>query len=258
MSKSTQTNPTPKLTARALQQAQQDIADPIRAESSLRFFKTGKGDYGESDRFLGLTVPQQRGIAKTFSALPLGETQKLLASPWHEHRLTALLILVSQYSKAGSGQQSEMHLAYLKALKEDCINNWDLVDSSAEVLVGAHIASASGSATPAGRKLLRQLAASDHLWSRRVAMIATYYGIKRGAFADAVLLAQTLAQDKHDLMHKAVGWMMREVGKRHLPTLLAFLDEQAATLPRTALRYALEHLSDKQKRHYMGLVKARN
>lgn len=246
---------TPKLTARAVQQAQQDMADPMRAASSLRFFKTGKGDYGEGDRFLGLTVPQQRAMAKAFAGLPLGETQKLLDSPWHEHRLTALLILVSQYSKADSELRSDMHQAYLKALKEDRINNWDLVDSSAEILVGAHIASPSGAATPAGRKLLRQLAASDHLWSRRVAMIATFYGIKRGAFADAVVLAQTLAKDKHDLMHKAVGWMMREVGKRHLPTLIDFLDAQAATLPRTALRYALERLPEKQKRHYMGLAR---
>lgn len=265
-----------------------DLENPERAHASLRFFKTGKGEYGEGDRFLGLSVPQQRSLAKTYQALSLSEVKTLLQSPWHEHRLTALLILVRQYLKAGdlkskaehapkdnapkapqppNTQQTlraSLHQTYLDAVAADHVNNWDLVDSSAETLVGAHLFVANpagtGSFTPAGRRLLLRMAASSHLWTRRVAMIATFHAIKRGAGYEAIAVAEALIDDPHDLMHKAVGWMLREVGKRDKNghTLLCdFLDTHAASMPRTALRYALEKFETRKKAKYMGLRKKR-
>jgi len=229
-----------------------EIADPIRAASSLRFFKTGKGDYGEGDRFLGITVPDQRAVAKRFLALPLAAAARLLDSPWHEHRLTALFILVFRYAKALPPEKKAIHGIYLQALKRNKVNNWDLVDSSAECLVGAHFADAQGGLKPSGRAHLLRMAHSGHLWTRRVAMIATFHQIKRRSFEDALAIADILRGDKHDLMHKAVGWMLREIGKRDLPSLRRFLDKHAATLPRTALRYALERMADAERRKYMA------
>jgi 3-methyladenine DNA glycosylase AlkD len=250
------------------------LEDPERARVSLRFFKTGKGEYGEGDRFLGLSVPQQRALAKTYQGLSLSEVKTLLQSPWHEHRLTALLILVRQYLKAEDPKakagktpnplRASLHQAYLDAVAADHVNNWDLVDSSAETLVGAHLFVANpagtGSFAPAGRRLLLRMAASSHLWTRRVAMIATFHAIKRGAGHEAIAVAEALIDDPHDLMHKAVGWMLREVGKRDKAgkTLLRdFLDTHAATMPRTALRYALEKFETREKAKYMGLQKKR-
>jgi 3-methyladenine DNA glycosylase AlkD len=238
-------------TALALKKAMLEWANPQRAEHSLRFFKTGKGQYGEGDRFLGLTVPMLRDIAKQFAGLTVEEAQKLLASPWHEHRLTALLIWVRQFSKGQPERQAELHAAYMRAVAQNRVNNWDLVDASAATLCGAYACGGDGEPKPAFRKRLKTLAKSDLLWERRVAMIAHFHNIKLGRFDSALEVAAHLLQDKEDLMHKAVGWMLREIGKRDRSALNRFLDEHAATMPRTALRYALEHSNLEEKKRYM-------
>lgn len=220
-------------------------ADAGDAALLQRFFKTGKGQYAQGDVFIGVRVPMTRRVCKSCAALPLTETRKLLNSAVHEHRLAALLILVGQYPHAAAPRQQAIHDLYLDRLRHGRVNNWDLVDGSAEYLCGAHL--------PKGNhRLLDVLAASDNLWQRRVAMISTYGFIKRGDASSALHIAHTLLHDRHDLIHKAVGWMLREIGKRVDERLLtAFLDQHAATMPRTALRYAIERLSPAQKQRYM-------
>jgi 3-methyladenine DNA glycosylase AlkD len=230
---------TPKLTTAAdVQRALRRLASPKRAAGSAWFFKCGKGEYGEGDVFIGVTVPQQRAVAKKFAALPLPQAVKLLRSKIHEDRLTALLILVAQ--SRDDTARAKIRRQYLKNVKY--VNNWDLVDSSAEYIVG------NGSDIA----LLEKLAASKHLWSRRIAMIATYHHIKQGSAKEALRIAGRLVADEHDLIHKAVGWMLREVGKRAgRAHLLAFLRKHAATMPRTMLRYAIEHLPKPEREYWM-------
>jgi 3-methyladenine DNA glycosylase AlkD len=230
---------TPKLTTAAdVQRALRRLASPKRAAGSAWFFKCGKGEYGEGDVFIGVTVPQQRAVAKKFAALPLPQAVKLLRSKIHEDRLTALLILGAQ--SRDDTARAKIRRQYLKNVKY--VNNWDLVDSSAEYIVG------NGSDIA----LLEKLAASKHLWSRRIAMIATYHHIKQGSAKEALRIAGRLVADEHDLIHKAVGWMLREVGKRAgRAHLLAFLRKHAATMPRTMLRYALEHLPKPEREYWM-------
>jgi 3-methyladenine DNA glycosylase AlkD len=228
-------------------------ADPVRAKNVARFFKTGPGDYGEGDRFIGVTVPAQRIIARTFRDLTLAEVDLLLTSPIHEERLTALLILVDQFERASrvdgetaTTRRRRIFRLYLKRLR--FINNWDLVDTSASPIVGGWLAAHPDAG------LLSRLARSTHLWSRRVAMIATFHGIARGDHRDAIRIARILVQDREDLMHKAVGWMLREVGKRaSLPALERFLAQHAATMPRTMLRYAIERLPASERQRWMAL-----
>lgn len=250
-------------TLAALKAEMRKLENPERAQHSLRFFKSGKGEYGEGDRFLGLTVPQQRLLARAYAGLSLADLKSLLQSPWHEHRLTALLIMVRQYLKSEVKTRIALHQAYLAAVAANQVNNWDLVDTSAETLVGAHFFVANpaglGSFSTPGRRLLLRMAASPHLWSRRVAMLATFHAIKQGAGHEGITLAEALVNDPHDLMHKAVGWMLREVGKRSSgghALLCKFLDAHAATMPRTALRYALEKFEPRDKAKYMGLAGA--
>jgi 3-methyladenine DNA glycosylase AlkD len=230
---------TPKLTTAAdVQRALRRLASPKRAAGSAWFFKCGKGEYGEGDVFIGVTVPQQRAVAKKFAALPLPQAVKLLRSKIHEDRLTALLILGAQ--SRDDTARAKIRRQYLKNVKY--VNNWDLVDSSAEYIVG------NGSDIA----LLEKLAASKHLWSRRIAMIATYHHIKQGSAKEALRIAGRLVADEHDLIHKAVGWMLREVGKRAgRAHLLAFLRKHAATMPRTMLRYAIEHLPKPEREYWM-------
>ena len=245
-------NPEPQ-TSGAIRKALRAQADPVRAKNVARFFKTGPGDYGEGDRFIGVTVPAQRVIARRFRDLPLDEADALLTSPIHEERLTALIILVDQFDRSsGAGtttatnHQRRIFRLYLTRLR--FVNNWDLVDTSAGPIVGGWLA-----AHPEGG-LLERLARSRHLWSRRVAMIATFHGIARGNHREAIRIATILLQDREDLMHKAVGWMLREVGKRaSLPALERFLAQHAATMPRTMLRYAIERLPPAQRQHWMTL-----
>lgn len=219
-------------------------SDPVRAAALQRFFKTGRGEYGEGDRFLGLTVPRVRAIASGYRDMSLADVETLLESPWHEVRLAALVILTLQYPRADARRQAEIYRLYLR--RTDRIDNWDLVDVSAPVIVGAHLLTRS-------RGVLRRLAASSNVWERRIAVIATQHLIRHGQFDDTLTLAERLMEDPHDLMHKAVGWMLREVGKRDEAVLLRFLDRHAAAMPRTALRYSIERLTDARRKRYMTL-----
>lgn len=213
---------------------------PAKAEHSLRFFKTGPGQYGEGDRFLGLTVPQTRGFVAECQVLSLDQVGELLHSPWHEERLLALFLLVKRFKQ----DPQRIYQLYLKSVA-DCVNNWDLVDSSAPATVGAFLVKQSD------RSILRRLARSKNLWERRVAVIATQHFIRQGQFQDTLELCEMLLKDREDLMHKACGWMLREAGNRDLPTLLGFLDKWADSMPRTMLRYSLEKLDPEQRRRFM-------
>ena len=220
----------------------QSLADPDKAAILQRFFKTGPGQYGEGDIFIGVMVPQSRQVAKKFSQLPLGEVRRLLYSGIHEERLVALLILARRYSSASSGEKEEIVKLYLDNIKQ--VNNWDLVDLSAPCILGAHL-------TDKDRKLLYRLAKSGNVWERRIAMVATYHFIRNNDFADTLKIAAMLLQDRHDLIHKAAGWMLREVGKRNTAIEEEFLVEHCKVMPRTMLRYAVERLPERKKRRYM-------
>jgi 3-methyladenine DNA glycosylase AlkD len=225
-----------------LQKRLQELANPARAAVSRRFFKTGPGQYGEGDRFLGLAVPQLRRLAREFQAMPLDEVTEALHSAWHEERLVALLILVRQFARGDDGLRKTIYKLYLEHTA--LINNWDLVDASAEHIVGAYLAGRS-------RAPLRKLARSPIVWERRIAILSTFHFIKRGDVGETLQLAATLVGDSHDLIHKAVGWMLREAGKRDLAAEREFLDHHAATMPRTMLRYAVEKFPEPLRRHYL-------
>lgn len=224
-------------------------ADPEKAIFFPRFFKAGPGEYAEGDQFLGVIVPQQHKLAKKYyKRITLAETLRLLQSPWHEERLTALFILVLKYQKGEPQTRTNIFDLYMD--NTAYVNNWDLVDSSAGYIVGDWL-----QASPYKIKVLTKLAHSQNMWERRIAMIATLYFIKEKASADeALVVADILLYDSHDLIQKAVGWMLREVGKRvDQALLLAFLDKHAHDMPRTTLRYAIEHLSAPTREHYMKL-----
>lgn len=219
--------------------------DPERAVNLARFFQTGVGQYGEGDQFLGLTVPLLRQAVRLYwRDLSLADVGHLVASQYHEHRLTGLLILVKQYEKGNDEVKKSIFDFYLAHL--DRVNNWDLVDLSAPNIVGDYLCTHP-------RKLLYTYAKSSNLWHRRIAILATAAFIRRGEFEDTLALTTILLADPHDLIHKAVGWMLREIGKRDLPILLTFLDAHATVMPRTMLRYAIEKLSPTQKEHYLSL-----
>lgn len=214
-----------------------------------RFFKTGKGEYGEGDRFIGVTVPEQRGIAKKYQTLSLAEISHLLASPVHEHRLTGLIILTYRFAQAPEGDRQAIFEFYLAQTER--INNWDLVDATAPNIVGEHLISRDWS-------VLKRLAVSDSLWERRIAILSTFAFIRRGRYKECFELAKILMYDRHDLMHKAVGWMLREVGKRcDERLLLSFLDQYAIRMPRTMLRYAIERLPEPSRQRYLAQKKMR-
>ena len=216
------------------------LKDPAKARILSGFFKTGPGQYGEGDRFYGITVPRSREISKRYLGLPLRDIERLLHSKIHEERFQALLLLVQRYP----ADPTAVYNAYLKNLK--WINNWDLVDASAEHIVGAWLKDRD-------RGPLYRLAASKHLWSRRVAMVSTFHFIKLGQSRDTLELAKLLMKDEHDLIHKAVGWMLRELGKRVSGKILRkFLRENAARMPRTALRVAIERFSLQERRRWLA------
>ena len=218
------------------------LADPQRAASHAWFFKTGPGEYGAGDRFLGVTVPQLRTLAREYRDMPLKYVVRLLQSPWHEERLLALFILVGQYVRADTRTRQAIHHTYLRNTRS--INNWDLVDSSAAQIVGAHLEAGD-------RGVLRRLARSKSVWERRIAMIATYHYIRQKDFTDALAVAALLRRDEHDLIHKAVGWMLREIGKRDRVVEERFLRKHAGRMPRTMLRYAIEKFPPSLRRTYL-------
>jgi 3-methyladenine DNA glycosylase AlkD len=219
-------------------------SDPVRAAHHLRFFRTGPGEYGEGDRFRGLTVPRVRAIAREYRDLPLREWSRLLDSPWHEDRLTALIIAVEQFRRGDAARRKAIHELYLS--RTDRINNWDLVDLSAPAIVGEYLKGRS-------RAPLRRLARSRSLWERRIAMLATAAFLRDGELAPTAEIAKMLLRDEHDLIHKAVGWMLREMGKRDGAALRRFLDEHAPRMPRTALRYAIERFPPAERKRYLAI-----
>jgi 3-methyladenine DNA glycosylase AlkD len=217
------------------------LADPVRAKHSQGFFKTGPGQYGEGDVFLGLTVPQIRVIAKKYyQTISLPEIKKLVASKYHEFRLCGLIILTYQYDKFD--YKKEIYDFYLKNTKY--INNWDLVDVTTPKIVGDYLLDKD-------RSILYKLAKSSDLWEKRIAVLATFTFIRENEFDDCIAISEILLKDKHDLMHKAVGWMLREVGKRDVSILENFLDEHIKEMPRTMLRYAIEKFPEKQRKEYL-------
>jgi 3-methyladenine DNA glycosylase AlkD len=218
------------------------LAHPDKAKIYARFFKTGKGEYGEGDEFLGLTVPEQRALAKKYLQLSFSDIEKLLYNKYHEHRLTGLIILVYKYEKASPEQREKIIDFYIKHKHRG--NNWDLIDCVADKLLGKHLIDRD-------KSLLYELAKSESLWDRRIAIITTFEFIRQKKFDDTLRIAEILLHDKHDLIQKAVGWMLREVGKRDEKTLLKFLDAYAHEMPRTMLRYAVERLDEKLKKKYM-------
>lgn len=212
------------------------------AQHLMRFFKTGKGQYGEGDKFLGIRAPKTREIAKKYyKTTPLTEIQRMLDNPYHEIRLCALLMMVFIYEK--TDRKEEIVNLYLKNTKN--INNWDLVDNTAHKIIGAHYIKKKNP------KIIKKLAESNHLWSERIAVVAQWSIVKTKEYALLLDLCEKFLTHRHDLMHKAVGWMLREAGKQDEAVLLGFLDKHCKTMPRTALRYAIERLSPGLRQYYM-------
>lgn len=218
------------------------LASSEVASSSARYFKSGPGEYAEGDNFIGVRVPMIRKVAREFSQLPISEIELLLQSTIHEERLLALLIAVHNAMKGDDLYRQSAYALYCKNVRH--VNNWDLVDTSAPVIVGGYLHDKS-------RQPLVKFAKSPHLWERRIAIIATQYFIRLGEFEDTLKISKILLSDGEDLIHKATGWMLREVGKRDESLLIAFLDEHGACIPRTALRYAIEHFPLEVRNEYL-------
>lgn len=217
-------------------------ADKNKAEVLQRFFKTGPGEYGEGDVFLGIKVPELRKLSKECDNLTLKETVQLLRSSIHEERLLALLVLVRTYSKGDATAKKKIYELYLKHMR--FVNNWDLVDSSAEHIVGAFLANKD-------KQVLYRLAGSANLWERRISIMSTFHFIKRGKFSATVRIAGLLLSDEDDLIHKAAGWMLREIGKRDMAAEEKFLKKHYHTMPRTMLRYAIERFPESKRQKYL-------
>jgi 3-methyladenine DNA glycosylase AlkD len=233
--------------SRALEAALVGQRNPAKAALLQRFFKTGPGEYGHGDAFLGLTVPRVRTLLKPFRDLALPEVAKLLASRWHEVRLAAVVILATQADRADTQTLAELGEFYLSHSQR--INNWDLVDVSAPRVVGRWLYAKKDVAT------MMRLARSKNVWERRIGVLASFWFIKQGSLAPSLTLAQQLAGDPEDLMHKAIGWMLREVGKKDLQTLRMFLEAHGHQLPRTALRYAIERFPEVERQRWLVQTK---
>jgi 3-methyladenine DNA glycosylase AlkD len=229
-------------TAEELQQRLRTLGSPEAAALAARYFKTGPGQYGAGDIFLGIRVPDLRRLAQQHHTLPLVEAEKLLRSGVHEDRSLALLILVETAARGDAALKEQIFDLYLANTRH--VNNWDLVDVSAPQLVGAYLEGRD-------RKPLDRLAGSNSLWERRIAVLATLHFIRHGDFADTLRIAERLLTDREDLIHKAVGWMLREVGKRDEAALEGFLRRHARAMPRTMLRYAIERFPEAQRRAYL-------
>ncbi|MDR0547371.1 MAG: DNA alkylation repair protein [Dysgonamonadaceae bacterium] len=234
------------MTANFILQELFSVANPEKAQFLQRFFKTGKGQYAEGDILLGIVVPLIRDIVRKCPELPFPEIQFLIDSQYHEARLTGFLLLVKQFKKSKSEtERKEIFDFYLKNARK--ANNWDLVDVTCRDVIGLYLLDHEE-----GRGVLYRLAGSDNLWEQRIAIVSTWTFIKYRQFDDTLALAEKLLYHKHDLMHKAVGWMLREVGKKDRETLADFLEKHHKTMPRTTLRYAIEHFSPEERAYYMG------
>jgi len=226
------------ITRHLIQLSNRDIA-----QHSQRFFKTGKGEYGEGDLFLGIRVPVIRKAVKKFKHVPLKVIEELLKSDYHEIRLFSLLWMVDRFNKATPEIQENIFYSYLQNIHY--INNWDLIDCSAHYIIGAYLENRNNS-------ILDDFSTSDSLWKRRIAIMSTFYYIKRNHFTDTLRIAKVLLRDKEDLIHKAVGWMLREIGNRDLKVETAFLKSHYKTMPRTMLRYAIEKFSKEKRLKYLN------
>ncbi|MBV2097241.1 MAG: DNA alkylation repair protein [Candidatus Thiodiazotropha sp. (ex Codakia orbicularis)] len=231
------------MNAKHLRETLRGLADPAIAEHSQRFFKAGKGEYGEGDRFLGIRVPVLRREARRHLGISIAQLLRLLRSRYHEERLCALLIMVLKYQRGSEEERAAIYQHYLE--NTDCINNWDLVDSSAHSILGAHLKDRE-------RGILYRLARSESLWERRIAIMATLHFIKNREYGDTLKLSHMLLEDSHDLIHKAVGWMLREVGNRAPRVERAFLNSHYRQMPRTMLRYAIEKFPEKERKAYLN------
>ncbi|MBE9544061.1 MAG: DNA alkylation repair protein [Proteobacteria bacterium] len=230
------------LKARDVQRRLKKLGNPEHAAISQRFFKTGPGEYGEGDIFIGIRVPVLRKLVKEFKDLATREVEILLRSPIHEERLLAILLLVYIFNKGEDEVKKDIYDLYLKST--EFINNWDLVDVSAEHIVGAYLKDKN-------RALLYRLAGSKDLWERRISIMATFHFVKHREFSETIKICSMLLSDRHDLIHKACGWMLREIGKRDLKTEETFLKEHYRKMPRTMLRYAIEKFPENKRQRYL-------
>jgi 3-methyladenine DNA glycosylase AlkD len=230
-------------TLEALRHELYALADPADAIHLQRFFKTAPGEYGAGDKFLGLRVPALRRLVREYRQLADAHALEMLSSSWHEERLLALMLLVDGYRRGDSARRDTIHRAYLAHTRY--INNWDLVDTSAAGIIGAHL-------DPREIELLERLARSDGLWERRIAIVSTYHFIRQNEFGPTLKIARLLLRDSHDLIHKAVGWMLREVGQRDRVVEDAFLKKHYREMPRTMLRYAIERHPEKLRKQYLA------
>ncbi len=235
--------PALKLTAKSMHDGLVALGDAAIAEHSMRFFKAGPGEYGEGDHFLGIRVPVLRAQVKKYRGVPLKAVLSLLKSKWHEERLFAVLLLVQEYNRGSEEQKNAIYDSYLAQRRY--VNNWDIVDSSAHLIVGPHLEDAT-------RDVLYELAESEGLWDRRIAMMSTYHFIRQKDFKDALRIAHLLRNDKHDLIHKVVGWMLREIGNRDREAEEKFLLKHYKKMPRTMLRYAIEKFPEARRKAYLN------
>jgi 3-methyladenine DNA glycosylase AlkD len=239
---------TTRPTLAAARKRLRDAGNPKDAEFLQRFFKTAPGQYGAGDKFLGIRVPATRAIARDFHDLAIDDIAELLTDDWHEARSLAVILLSNRYAKGSPAEREEIFDLYVANAAR--VNNWDLVDASAPNIVGAHLETRK-------RGLLDKLARSKNLWERRIAIVSTFRFIRNDEFDDTVRISRALMRDEEDLIHKAVGWMLREVGKRDASVLEKFLEEHAHELPRTALRYAIERMTPEKKRRFMAAKQER-
>ncbi len=236
-------NPTSESIVREISRHLQSLADPDVAEHSQRFFKTGRGEYGEGDKFLGIRVPVIRKLLKEYQEISVDETLILLESEYHEERLFAVLMLVRMFSDGDEKKKEHIYEIYLRNTKR--VNNWDLVDSSASQIVGAYLDGRN-------KGILYDLARSESLWERRIAIMATWHFIRKDQFCDTMKIASILMDDKEDLIHKAVGWMLREIGKRNAEIEKDYLKKHLNNMPRTMLRYAIEKFPEPERKAYLS------
>ena len=230
------------MSVKEIQKKLKGLGKKEKAKKHQRFFKTGPGEYGEGDVFIGVTVPELRKLAKEYKTIGINEIKQLLKSEIHEERLLSLFLLIHRYSKGDEPEKKRIYELYLKNTK--FINNWDLVDSSAGHIVGAFLFDKS-------KKPLYDLVKSNNLWKRRISIISTFYFIKRNQFSDTLKISKILLSDKEDLIHKAVGWMLREIGKRNMSIEEDFLKKHYKNMPRTMLRYAIEKFPESKRQRYL-------